>query len=159
MVRTSRARGAQFGRRPYDSPLRKQKTADTRERIVMAGSQLAHEFASWDWKALTHRAVAERAAVGERTVYRHFPTVAHLHDAVMQQLEEEAGINYEDVDLGNLSEVTARGFATRESFAAHKSVEEPQDPTFVAIDDRRRNALMEAVSAAVPQWSDHDRRV
>jgi AcrR family transcriptional regulator len=53
--------------------LRQQKAAGTRQRIVKAGSELAHESASWDWKALTYRAVAERAEVGERTVYRHFP--------------------------------------------------------------------------------------
>jgi len=159
MSRTSRGHGTPLPRRPYDSPLRQRKAADTRERIVQAGSELAHEFASWDWKALTCRAVAERAGVGERTVYRHFPTVAHLHDAVMQRLEEEADIDYDQVDLGNLSAVTARVFATRESFAAHESVEAPQDPTFVAIDERRRHALMRAVSAAAPQWSDHDRRV
>lgn len=158
MSRTSRAPGVESPRRRYEAPLRQQKAAATRERIVKAGSELAHEFASWDWKALTYRAVAERAAVGERTVYRHFPTVEHLHDAVMQRLEKEAGIAYEDVDLGNLSEVTARVFATRESFAAHESIEEPQDPTFVAVDERRRKALIHAVSTASPHWSEHDHR-
>jgi AcrR family transcriptional regulator len=158
MSRTSRTPGFVSPRRHYDAPLRQRKVADTRERIVKAGSELAHESASWDWKSLTYRAVAKRAAVGERTVYRHFPTVEHLHDAVMQRLEEEAGITYEDVDLGNLSDVTARVFASRESFAALESVEEPKDPSFVAVDERRRKALMLAVSTAVPQWSDHDRR-
>ena len=75
-------------RRRYDTPVRAQKVAATRERIVQAGSELVHGFASWDWQELTFRAVAERAGVGERTVYRHFPTERHLHDAVMALADE-----------------------------------------------------------------------
>ena len=141
-------------RRGYDSPLRRQKAAQTRDRIVRAGSELAHGYASWDWQGLTFRAVAERAGVGERTVYRHFPTERHLHDAVMQRLEEEAGITYEDVELANVAEVTARVFATRRLFAVAGSVGAPDDPTFVAVDERRRHALLRAVSASTPHWSD-----
>ena len=143
--------------RRYDSPVRRRKAAETRERIVHAGSELVHGFASWDWDGLTFRAVAERAGVGERTVYRHFPTEQHLHDAVMQRLEEEAGISYEDVDLDNLTEVTARVFASLRSFADRSSVGEPDDATFVAVDVRRRAALLRAVSAAAPGWSDQAR--
>ncbi len=116
-----------------------------------------HGFASWDWQGLTFRAVAERAGVGERTVYRHFPSERHLHDAVMQRLEEEAGITYEDVGLDNLAEVTARVFASLRSFAVRSSVGEPDDATFVAVDVRRRAALLRAVSAAAPDWSDRQR--
>ncbi len=141
-------------RRRYDSPVRRRRAAETRERIVAAGSELAHGFSTWDWRELTFRAVAERAGVGERTVYRHFPTERHLRDAVMQRLEEEAGISYEEVDLDNLTEVTARVFATLHTFAVEDSIQQPEDPTFGAVDDRRRRALREAVAAAAPQWSD-----
>lgn len=144
-------------RRPYDSPVRRQKAAETRERILTAGSELVHGFPSWDWQGLTFRAVAERAGVGERTVYRHFPTERHLHDAVMQRLEEEAGITYEDVELANLAEVTGRVFGTLHSFAVRESVDAPDDPTFVAVDERRRTALSRAVTAAAPHWSDAQR--
>jgi AcrR family transcriptional regulator len=144
-------------RRSYDSPLRRQRAAQTRDRIVLAGSELVHGFASWDWQGLTFRSVAERAGVGERTVYRHFPTERHLHDAVMQRLEEEAGITYEDVELANVAEVTARVFATRRSFAVPSSITAPDDPTFVAVDQRRRHALLRAVSASAPRWSDSER--
>jgi AcrR family transcriptional regulator len=143
--------------RRYDSPVRRHRAAQTRARIVSAGSELVHGFASWDWRELTFRAVAERAGVGERTVYRHFPTERHLHDAVMQRLEEEAGITYEDVGLANLTDVTARVFATRRSFAARESVREPDAPTFVAVDERRRDALLRAVAASAPHWSDTER--
>ena len=144
-------------RRGYDSPLRRQKAAQTRDRIVRAGSELVHGFASWDWQGLTFRAVAERAGVGERTVYRHFPTERHLHDAVMQRLEEEAGITYEDVELTNVADVTARVFESRRSFAVSGSVTTPHDPTFVAVDERRRQALLRVVSASTPHWSDTER--
>ena len=96
-------------RRTYDNRARQEKAAQTRERIVTAGSELVHGFDTWNWRDLTFKAVAERAGVGERTVYRHFPTERHLHDAVMQRLESEAGISYEDVDLANLAEVTGTG--------------------------------------------------
>ena len=154
--RSDRSHGPQPRR--YDSPVRRQKAAGTRERIVSAGSRLVHEFASWDWKGLTFRAVAERAGVGERTVYRHFPTERHLHDAVMQRLEEEAGVTYDDVHLPDLGDVTARVFASRRSFAAEQSVEEPGDPTFVAVDTRRRDALRRAVAAAATGWSEPERQ-
>ena len=137
-------------RRPYDNRARQEKAAQTRERIVAAGSELVHGFDTWNWRDLTFKAVAERAGVGERTVYRHFPTERHLHDAVMQRLESEAGISYEDVDLANLAEVTARVFASLQRFSVRESVETPQDPTFVSVDERRRDALLRAVSASAP---------
>ena len=99
-------------RRRYDSPARRLKAAETRERIVDAGADLVHGFAGWDWQELTFRAVAERAGVGERTVYRHFPTERHLRDAVMTRLEQDAGITYEDVDLANLA-TSLRGSSLR----------------------------------------------
>ncbi len=145
-------------RRRYDSPVRRRQAAETRDRIVTAGSELVHEFATWHWDALTFRAVAERAGVSERTVYRHFPTEQHLHDAVMARLEEEAGITYEEVDLDNLAAITARVFSSRRSFAAREAVDAPHDPTFVAVDQRRRDALIRAVTAASPTWTDTERR-
>jgi AcrR family transcriptional regulator len=140
-------------RRTYDNRARQEKAALTRERIVAAGSELVHAFDSWNWRDLTFKAVAERAGVGERTVYRHFPTERHLHDAVMQRLEAEAGVSYEDVDLTNIDDVTARVFASLQRFSVRNSVEAPQDPTFVGVDVRRRDALMRAVSASAPEWS------
>jgi AcrR family transcriptional regulator len=147
------------GRRRYDNRARAEKAAQTRERIVAAGSELVHAFDSWNWRDLTFRSVAERAGVGERTVYRHFPTERHLHDAVMQRLESEAGISYEDVDLGNLGEVTARVFASLQRFAVRESVDTPRDPTFVGVDARRREALLRAVTASAPHWAERERQV
>jgi AcrR family transcriptional regulator len=156
MAERSRERTA--GARPYDAPRRREQVERTRERIVVAGSELVHEFASWDWRALTFRAVAERAGVGERTVYRHFPTERHLHDAVMQRLEEEAGVTYDRLTLAELAPLTERVFRSRMSFSAGESLSVPDDPTFVAADERRRQALLDAVSAAAPEWSEQQRR-
>lgn len=146
-------------RRRYDNRARAEKAAQTRERIITAGSELVHAFDSWNWQELTFRSVAERAGVGERTVYRHFPTERQLHDAVMQRLESEAGISYEDVDLHNLGEVTARVFASLQRFAVRESVETPRDPTFVGVDARRREALKRAVADSAPGWSVSQQRV
>lgn len=145
-------------RRSYDNRARLEKAAATRERIVAAGSELAHEYDSWDWRELTFKAVAQRAGVGERTVYRHFPTEHLLHDAVMQRLEQEAGVDYEDVDLAGLDQVTSRVFAALHRFAVRRSVDVPYDPTFVTVDQRRRDALRRSVAAAAPHWPDIERQ-
>jgi AcrR family transcriptional regulator len=145
-------------RRRYDSPVRRQRAAETRERIVAAGSDLVHEFSSWDWRELTFRAVAERAGVGQRTVYRHFPTERHLHEAVMRRLHEEAGVDYGGVELSSLTDLTGRIFASLHAYAAEQAVLEPDDPTFHAVDEQRRAALRRAVDeAAPPAWTDEQR--
>ena len=77
----------------------------------------------------------------------------------MQRLESEAGISYEDVDLGNLGEVTSRVFASLQRFSVHESVDTPRDPTFVGVDQRRRDALLRAVAASAPEWSETEQRV
>jgi AcrR family transcriptional regulator len=143
--------------RPYNSPVRQQRAAETRSRIITAGSELVHQFASWDWRELTFRAVAERAGVGERTVYRHFPTERHLHDAVMKRLHEEAGIDYDRIRLATLTKIAGRMFRSMRSFAVGQSVVEPNDPTFQAVDEQRRAALRRAVEEAAPDWNDRQR--
>src|SRR5580700_11258714 len=97
-------------RRRYDSPVRRQQLASTRERIVAAGSGIVHKLPTWEWRELTFRAVAERARVSERTVYRHFPTERDLHDAVMSRLEEEAGVTYEGISLEQVAAVATKVF-------------------------------------------------
>ena len=78
-------------RKPYDSPVRRQRMEATRERILAAGVELVRGFKTWDWSDLTFRAVAERAGVGERTVYRHFPTERALHAAIMAATVSRVG--------------------------------------------------------------------
>ena len=133
-------------RRPYDSPVRRSRVAETRERIVAAGSELVHGFEAWEWAQLTFRAVAERAGVGERTVYRHFPTERHLHDAVMHRLHEEAGVDYADVTIENLVEVTTRVLDSMGRFPTVPTVSQPADEIFEEVDRHRRAALARVVA-------------
>jgi AcrR family transcriptional regulator len=158
MIRASRVTAEEPApeRRPYDSPVRRQRAAETRSRILRAGTALVRGFPSWDWRDLTFRSVAERAGVSERTVYRHFETEQELHRAVMRQLEHEAGITYEGLRLQELSDVTARVFAARMSFAAAAVVAEPP---FVDEDRQRRRALLDAVSPLTGDWSDTERQM
>lgn len=131
--------------------------AETRERILAAGSELVHGFERWDWRGLTVRAVARRAGVNERTVYRHFTGERELHDAVMRRLQEEAGDPLDGLTLDDFPAVVARLFAYLSSFAATPRT--PTDPTFVAVDERRRRALVAAVEPSTPGWSDREREM
>jgi AcrR family transcriptional regulator len=153
----SRDTDAARQRRRYDSPVRRQQLADTRERILDAASTLVHGFPTWDWRSLTFRAVAERAGVSERTVYRHFATEVELRDAVMRRLEEEAGVSYEGLGLDDLADVTALVFSSLSSFAVSPMVVD--DPTFAAEDRLRRDALRNAVAVAATDWTDADREM
>ena len=143
-------------RRSYHSPARQKAAAATRDRIIDAGTRLVRGFTTWDWDELTFRAVAERAEVSERTVYRHFPTERHLHDAIMGRLEGEAGIAYEDVALDNFAEVTARLFASLGRFAIKDSIGAPHGAAFVGAEAKRHDALDRAVVA--PHLPDAQRR-
>lgn len=142
-------------RRRYDSPVRRRKVAETRERILTAASALVHSFDTWNWDDLTFRAVAELAGVSERTVYRHFATERELHDAVMRRLVEEAGVSYDDLDLGDVADVTARVFASLSSYAV--TTWTTDNPTLRQQDDVRRRALLDAVTAAADDWTESDR--
>lgn len=127
--------------------------------MVAAGAELVREFTSWDWGELTFRAVAERAGVSERTVYRHFPSERHLHDAVMAHLEDEAGIAYEGIELDDVAEVTARLFSSLRRFAVEDTVHAPEGTAFVGADQRRRAALLHAIVSEAPGLTDDQQRV
>lgn len=142
-------------RRKYDSPVRRRQAAETRERIVAAGSALVHGFERWDWRELTVRAVAREAGISERTVYRHFADETALRDAVMQRLHEEAGVSVEDLDLDRFGELTGKVFAYLSSFEARPRPF--RDPTFAAADQAIRDALVEAVAPATKGWPAKDR--
>jgi len=144
-------------RRKYESPVRRQQAAETRERIVAAGSELVHEFSRWDWRELTVRAVAKRAGVNERTVYRHFSNERELHDAIMRRLQEEAGDPVDGLTLEGFATVVARLFAYLSSFATEPRT--ATDPTFVAVDERRRQALVAALEPWTEGWSATEREM
>jgi AcrR family transcriptional regulator len=144
-------------RRRYDSPLRRQQAAETRERIVAAGAALLHGFPVWNWRALTIRAVAERAGVNERTVYRYFPTERDLRDAVMARLESEAGVVLDGLTLDRLREVTAQIFDYVSTFPVEARL--PDDPTLAAANARQREAILGAVTPSTESWPPDDRAI
>lgn len=132
-------------RRVYDSPARRRQQEETRERILEAATEIAREQVDWDWTGLTFRAVAERAEVGERTVYRHFATSDDLHGEVMQRLIAAAGVSYDDMTLDDVALLTRRFFRALPKFTSR-----PQPtggPAAQEADRRRREAVLRAVSA------------
>ena len=142
-------------RRPYDATLRRERAADTRERIVAAGSALLHRSSIRDWRALTLRAVAAKAGVSERTVYRHFASERVLRDAVMRRLEQEAGIELAEMRLEDVADVAARIFAHVSSYP--REAKPPIDPTLSEAGQRQRAALLAAVEEGTPGWRAADR--
>ena len=152
-----RSEGPTRGRRPYDSTLRRQRAAETRERIIAAGSELLHGSSVRDWHALTIRGVAEKAGVNERTVYRHFVNEQGLRDAVMHGFEEDAGIDLHGMQLEDVADVTARIFAHVSSYPP--DARQPLDPTLLDAKQRQHDALLVAVAARTQGWSVRDRMV
>jgi AcrR family transcriptional regulator len=151
------ANNARPVRRPYDSPLRRQQAARTRERIIDAGSDLVHGLSSWDWRDLTVRAAAERAGVSERTVYRHFSSERELQDAVMRRLHSEAGVTLEGLGLDQLGDVATRVLTYLSSFAI--APRSPKNPTFVTADQHRREAMLAAVELSTRDWAEAERNI
>jgi AcrR family transcriptional regulator len=129
--------------------------AATRRRIAAAGSELLHASHVRDWEAITIRAVAKRAGVNERTVYRHFGNERTLRDAVMQQLEAEAGIELEDMRLADVAGLTARIFRHVSSFQLAPGP--ALDDTLSQTRRRVHSALTDAVKGAAEGWSEEDR--
>lgn len=143
-------------RRRYNSPLRQQQAAETRQRLIDAGVELVHELPDWDWKNLTFQAVGQRAGISERTAYRHFSSERLLRDAVMEQLVTNSGIDLSQLSIDNFKHVTTDMFAYLSSFAVAPDVEE--DPTFASMDQERRDAVQDAVVRATPSWAETDQQ-
>ncbi|HET6952296.1 MAG TPA: helix-turn-helix domain-containing protein [Acidimicrobiales bacterium] len=144
-------------RRRYDSTLRRQRAGETRDRIVAAGCEILLGSSIRDWRALTIRAVAERAGVNERTVYRHFVNERGVRDAVMRRLEEQAGIDLAGLQLEHIADVTARIVETVSSHPLDSRP--PLDPTLTEAGRRQRDALLRAVTARTAGWPEADRAV
>ena len=144
-------------RRRYDSPLRRQRAEETRERIVAIGAELLHGFPIWNWGALTARAVAERAGVNERTVYRYFPSERALRDAVLARLEQEAGVDLDGLTLEGVQDVAARILEYASTFPIEPRT--PRDPTVAAANARQRAALVAAVRRSATRWPPVDRTI
>ncbi len=143
--------------RPYDGTLRRERAAETRERIIVAGSELLHRTSVRDWRRLTVRAVADRAGVNERTVYRYFGSERGLRDAVMHRHEEEAGIELADMQLEDIATVATQVLEHVSQYP--REPRPPLDPTLSDANRRRREALLGAVAVTAERWPDAERSV
>jgi AcrR family transcriptional regulator len=94
-------------RRPYRSPLREQRTAETRRAVAEAAREL---FVSNGWSATGMRDVAAAAGVALETVYSHFSSKPGLLRAVA-----DAAVVGDDADiaLANRPEFVAMGEGRR----------------------------------------------
>jgi len=140
--------------RRYDNSSRREQAAATRDRVVAAGAELLRESSVLDWGNVTVRAVAERAGVSERTVYRHFGTEKGLRDAIMAHNEQRAGIDLGAVDLDELAEVAAKVLRIASDYP--RTPEPPMDATLHEADARRQAALVRAVEDCTPTWSEEE---
>lgn len=145
-------------RRQYDSPVRRQQSAETLERILAAGTELLHGLLAWDLKSLTAGAVSERTGISLRTVQRYFPTDRRLRDAVLQRSVEESGISLQELKVEQFAHVTARMFRFLSSFSAAPITAPVDDPTLTVMDQDRCNAVLSAVTQATPDWSDREKK-
>jgi AcrR family transcriptional regulator len=142
-------------RRPYDNTLRRQRATQTRERIIAAGAELVRGSSIRDWHGVTMRAVAGRAEVNERTVYRHFANERALRDAVMHHMELQAGIDLRRMTLDDIADVTARIFDALSSQRLEPRA--PLDATLVEAKQRQHDALSAAIAEEAPRWPVADR--
>jgi AcrR family transcriptional regulator len=152
---SSSSESAARERRAYDSTLRRERAAQTGERILTAGAELVRESSIRDWRGVTIRAVAERAGVNERTVYRHFSNERALRDAVMQRLEQQSGIELEQLHVNDIADATQRIF--RFVSSTPLDARPPLDPTLAEVNRRQHSALLAAVTEHTAHWSPADR--
>ena len=103
------------------------------------------------------RAVAERAGVNERTVYRYFGSERGLRDAVLQRNEEEAGIQLDGMALEDIATVASQIFDHVAQYP--REPRPPLDPTLTAAKQRQQSALMGAIASRAERWPDEERMV
>lgn len=143
--------------RRYDSPVRRERFAETRARIVEAGAALVHELGAWDWRAVSVREIAARAGVHERTIHRHFAAERDLRAAVLQHLIDEAGVSVEGLRLADVPPYGRQLFEYLSTFAGPRP--RNWDTILLALDQRRRAALFDAVAEAAPDLPADERRL
>jgi AcrR family transcriptional regulator len=142
-------------RRRYDNTLRRERAAQTRDRILQAGAELLRDGSIRDWRALTIRGVAARAGVNERTVFRHFANERALRDAVMHRLEERSGVDLSSLELADIAGATNR---ILDHVASYPRTPRPAlDPTLADANRRLHEALVQAVRGATNRWPASDR--
>lgn len=130
---------------------------ETRRRIATAGAEYVKGLGSWDWSDLTFRRVATLAGVGERTVYRHFPTERDLHAAVLTQLADEAGVDLEHLTLDAVADTADRVFRSLGRFGGSgRTLVYPDLPAMTDAHVLGREALLRVATTERPDWSERD---
>lgn len=142
-------------KRRYDNTRRRERASETQGRIVTAGAELLRQSSIRDWHGVTIRAVAERAGVNERTVYRHFTNERALRDAVMQRLEEAVGVDLKQLRLDDVGDAAARIFRLVSSYPRDRRP--PLDPTLAEANRRQHEALLRVVEQHTARWPAADR--
>lgn len=128
--------------RPYDGTRRREAG---RERVLAAAVRLARAQSGWTWEDLTFRAVAAEAGTSERTVYRHFPSQADLHSALMERLREEADVSFEGLAADEVADTARAMFRSLAHYApVRRGAAASVSPALVEMDRRRREALLAA---------------
>lgn len=79
--------------RPYHSPLRDQRAAETRSMVVEALADLISDQGTTEFSM---QDVADRAGVSVRTVYRYFPNRQALLDGVSDVVDERLAAIYRE---------------------------------------------------------------
>jgi AcrR family transcriptional regulator len=141
-------------RRTYDNRRRRESAERTRERIVSAGADLVRNSIR-DWRGVTIGAVAERAGVNRRTVYRHFASERELRDAVMEHQTAESGVDITALRLDGVADAATciLRYVSQRPMEARPQL----DPTLADASRRQHDALLAAVTEHTPKWSSADR--
>jgi AcrR family transcriptional regulator len=71
--------------------LRDRQTANTRAEILDVALEMLTQYPN---DAFSHEAIAKKAGMGARTVYRHFPSRAELLQALWERLRGTTGIRF-----------------------------------------------------------------
>lgn len=103
--------------RSYVSPLREEKARETADAILAALFGLMEESGGAP-EAIAMEAIAERAGVTRRTVFRHFPTKAALLEAFWSWLNARIGVSPTPQALADIVEGPVRTFPR---FDAHEA--------------------------------------
>ena len=144
-------------KRSYKSPVRKKQTSDTRELIISSGISLVREYPSWDWHNLTFKAIAERANISERTIYRHFASIQILKEEIIGRLVEESGVDFSSVTLEGFNATVHTLFNYLQLFSARTA--KMENPSFVNVDKQSRVGLLNAVTKATEGWNEDQQKM
>jgi len=118
--------------RSYNSPLRERQAGQTREAILEA---LTAELAEGGLHELNIPAIARRAGVSVRTVYRYFPTRDALLDAVDRWMDETIVPGAPPASVDEMPRMAEKAFA---EFDANETTMLAQWATTLGRDVRAR---------------------